>query len=148
MFLLCVLFGFSIAIYEGLAAAQENYAETVEIDCDLTGPDLRTSKESSPEACSALCKSEAGCRGWSFISGWNKCFLKSKIKAKTKVRMYAARVDRSKSPAVISLEGWHKDDSGKDLRRIAPISRAEDCSSECIKDERCLAFVFIEGYQV
>jgi hypothetical protein len=62
--------------------------------------------------------------------------------------MYAARVDRSKSPAVISLEGWHKDDSGKDLRRIAPISRAEDCSSECIKDERCLAFVFIEGYQV
>jgi hypothetical protein len=123
-------------------------SSSVETDCDVTGSEIRSLKQASPEVCAATCEAEASCRGWSFISGWNKCSLKSTIKSKTKVRMYSGRVDRSKSPAMISLEGWQKDESGKDFRRVAPVTRAEDCSNECLKDQRCLAFVFIDGYQV
>ena len=123
-------------------------ASLVEADCDITGTDLRTSKEGSAEDCSKACESDGGCRGWSFISGWNKCFLKSNMKSKTKVRMYAGIVDRSKNPAVVLQDGWQKDNSGKDFRRIAPLKDHRECSTECINDERCKAFVFIEGYQV
>lgn len=120
----------------------------IQTNCDITGPDIKTMKTESPEVCATACQAELSCQGWSFISGWNKCFLKSKIASKTDVRMFAGRVDRSSDPAAISLSGWQKDDSGKDFRRIAPVKKSDECADACVKDAKCLAFVFIEGYQV
>lgn len=123
-------------------------SEGVEEHCDVTGPDLRTSRLGDAKSCQMLCQRDEACRGWSYISGWNRCALKSAIKSKAKVRMYAGRVDRGMQPAKVAQESWDFDDSGVDYRKIAPLNEASACAQACQKEDRCQAFVFIDGYRV
>jgi hypothetical protein len=74
--------------------------------------------------------------------------LKKSVKLKTNVRMYAGQVDRSGKTAKLAIEGWRKDDSGKDFKRVAPIQSPDNCKNACLDEAQCKAFVFIEGYSV
>lgn len=146
--LICVAIVAGPLAASGASAAPNNESGSVETNCDVTGPDIKSMKQPDAKACLAACEELTTCRGWSFISGWNRCFLKSGIKSKTAVRMYAGRLDRGASPVTVVQQGWDKDDSGTDFRKVAPLSRSEECTDECLKDHRCVAFVFIEGYRV
>lgn len=137
----------AIALVIGAVVSFGAQVSPVETGCDVTGPDIKSLKQTDAAACQVACENLQACRGWSFISGWNRCFLKSKINSKTNVRMYAGRINRQGKSPFIAQEGWDKDDSGRDYRKVAPLMRVEDCSAECTKDERCMAFVFINGYK-
>lgn len=126
--------------------------------CDVTGPDLRAMSVKDVSLCSDACKNEKNCRGFSFISGWNRCFLKKEIKSRHKVRMFAGKIEDSKDDVSgtdkkiierkIIVEGYDKDLSGKDFKKVAPENNKDKCAESCKNDAKCKAFVLVEGYQV
>ncbi len=142
-----LLVGVAFALSFPSSAARGVKAQVTE-DCDALGPDLHSFKSSEAEACGAACIKEATCRAWTHVSGWNRCFLKKKVSLKSGVRMLVGQIDRKKDPVEVSILGWRKDDSGKDLRRIAPTTKPEDCSAACLQEALCVGFVFIEGHNV
>jgi hypothetical protein len=142
-----VIIGLALLSLRG-QGAEPAQPVSVQADCDITGPDLKSFISASAQDCGRSCQELGECRGWSHISGWNRCFLKKSVKSKTNVRMYAGQVDRSGEAAKIAIEGWQKDDSGKDYKRVAPVKTADDCKNVCLGESQCKAFVFIEGYSV
>jgi hypothetical protein len=115
--------------------------------CDLTGADLRAIGRSSLEACEKACAEDAACRGWAFISSWDRCALKKQIKGRHTVRMYGGEIiPKDARRTYVAAEDT--DYSGKDYRKIAPLNDREKCASACVDDPKCAAFVLIEGYRV
>jgi hypothetical protein len=119
----------------------------VQLHCDLPGGDLSNSAQASPEACAAVCAAEAGCKAWTFISGWNRCFLKAKLQKQAKLRIHAAQVDDDgKGGRQLGKIHEDHDDSGKDLRRVTKVKTAEACGQECLAEPQCQAIAFLDGY--
>ena len=112
----------------------------IEKGCDIPGNNLRSSKEKSAESCANICGKDDKCKGFTFISGWNKCFLKTRVKTKAKVTMIAAHKN-----AAFKLHHDH-DNSGKDFKNV-PLDSAELCIEECRKSSKCQGFSYIKGYR-
>lgn len=127
-------------------AASPAMALDVGDHCDLTGPDIRALPTADATVCAATCEAEAACRGFSFITGWNRCFLKSKVKGRHTVRMYGGELaDKERR---VERAAYDTDYSGKDFRKVAPENDKDACAKACVDDARCKAFVLIEGYRV
>ena len=112
----------------------------IEEGCDIPGNNLKSSKEKSPPLCAEACDKEPKCKGFTFISGWNKCFLKSKVKTQAKVTMIAAH-----NKDGFKLHFNH-DNSGKDFKNIV-LDSEKLCLDECRKNSKCKGFSYIKGYR-
>lgn len=107
--------------------------------CDLLGPNAAVLKNlSSHKDCQGECVKMKNCKGYVFISNWNRCFLKSEVKRLTKVSMISGLPGEK-----AKLDHDH---SGKDMRQEAA-ANARACDALCRKESACGAYTFIEGYQ-
>ena len=106
--------------------------------CDYVGPPIKSSKVSSPQSCLDECLLNKSCQSFTFISGWNRCFLKGTPSRKVNVIM----ISGNKSSMPIS----DRDHSGKDLKKIEHIPSAKQCQEKCNDHDKCKAFTYIQGY--
>lgn len=122
-------------------------ASAVQSHCDLPGGDLSNASAASPQVCATTCEGHATCKAWTYISGWNRCFLKSKQPKPVKLRIHAAQIegDGQGGRRLGTIYEDH-DDSGKDLRRVTKIRSAADCGKACLDEPQCQAFAFLDGY--
>lgn len=118
-----------------------------ETHCDLPGNDLGgkgggPSAEVDPEACEKRCAGLAGCEAYVFISGWKRCFPKTKAGTKVPVRYFSGEM----AGRAVDDAALDRDYSGKDLRRVVQVKSGEDCGKECSAEPQCKAFAYIGGY--
>lgn len=114
--------------------------------CDAPGPVLKTEKVKEAEACRQLCREQTDCIGFYHVSGWGRCFLKSKASKTTPLRIYSGVISLAKDGARSVIDAtYDKDYSGKDLRRVTSVTSGEACGQECIKEPLCQAFAYFEG---
>lgn len=122
-------------------------ASAVQTHCDLPGGDFSNASAPSAETCSASCAAAPQCKAWTFISGWNRCFLKSKQPKRANLRIHAAQIEEdAKGGRQLGTIKEDHDDSGKDLRRITKIRSAADCGQACLEEPQCKGFAYLDGY--
>lgn len=117
----------------------------VEKNCDLNGKDLAAKNLPDQQSCQDYCDQEQGCRGYVFISGWGKCFLKSKVVRQSSVKMISGKKDLDRRLGPIEIFDDH-DNSGKDMRRVTNVKDGASCAQECQNDAACKGFTLIGGY--
>ena len=122
-------------------------ASAVQTHCDLPGGDLSNAAAATAEACAESCDAVPACKAWTFISGWNRCFLKSKQPRLAKLRIHAGHVEADgKGERKLGVIQEDHDDTGKDMRRVTKVRSAAECGAECLKEPRCEGFAFLDGY--
>jgi len=84
------------------------------------------------------CDSDASCRGFTFVSGWNRCFLKSKIARFAILRFVSAAKGGSPQPDF--------DNTRKDLRRVIHLKTPLACSRACGSEPKCTGWTYLDGY--
>jgi hypothetical protein len=130
----------------GIAANAERSIESYE-DCDIPAAGYRSLKATDESECARSCSQESKCQAFVFVSGWNRCFLKESSKMVQGIKMYGGDIDRSDSrEAVIKSFGALKDHRGKDLKNIAGVKSEESCQQFCVKENMCVGYVWISGY--
>lgn len=116
-------------------------------NCDLAGKDLRSAPQLTPEACEADCAATGNCRGWVFVSGWNRCFLKSLVRRTVPLTLHGGQVSSTDEGArQIKAYTANSDHRGKDLRRVSGMKTTESCGQACLAEVACRGIVFMEGY--
>ncbi len=110
----------------------------MEENCDLLGKNMQSLKSTTMESCQATCIANSNCLGAVFISGWNQCFLKSKVKRKVTLVLKSALRE-----GVIQID---YDFSGKDLRQLDKANAAL-CQLACQQTKECKGFTYLEGYR-
>ena len=113
--------------------------------CDIPTGNIESITVTTPEACLSLCEKKTACAAATFISGWNKCFLKNTNKKILGVRFYSGIIDRSNEMKVIE-EGYDIDYPVGDIKKIDGLKNHNDCKETCLKEPDCRAFSFIERY--
>lgn len=122
-------------------------AAAVQMHCDLPGGNRSHQATVSAEACATACSTDPACQAWSFVGGWNRCFLKQKSAKPVKLQIHAAQIERD-AQGVRQLGKIHlnHDSSGKDLRRISTVKDAEACGQLCVEEAQCESIAFLDGY--
>jgi hypothetical protein len=118
----------------------------VRSNCDIPANNLRNFSIKDEKLCSAACTKEEKCRGFTFISHWNRCFLKERVEKIFDIEMHAGQVLQSPSPRSLGPIKAQSDSTGKDIRIINAVENIESCSIHCLNDIRCQSFAFIQGY--
>lgn len=127
-------------------AAPRTYASGPTEYCDMPGGNVDQMPAKDATSCAQNCVQQERCRGYVFISGWNRCFLKEKAGRTTKVRMYSGTIQRNPSvPPAVTQEGYDLDHKAKDWQKKI-VKRYEECREVCLATEGCDAFTMIEGY--
>ena len=106
--------------------------------CDLIGDNKRGFKTDSGEICWGACSEDRGCLGAVFISSWNKCFLKSKIKRKASLRLFSEKKG--------DVGNYDQDFSAKDMKRLV-VANVKNCRDACLQNQMCSGFTYLEGYR-
>ena len=110
-------------------------------NCDIPGPALSSQHTKDADQCSGLCQNELRCRSYVFISGWQRCFLKSQNKV-TSLTIAAGKKNDDGS-----ITQWdHHDLVGRDMRS-ARAKDVDECGSICTQDTKCVGFAYLDGYQ-
>jgi len=124
-------------------------ASTIEIteNCDIPGGNIKNLKSASPSTCRDECNKLESCKGFTFISGWNRCFLKRKISRKVSLKIHSGEVINQKNGRTMDLTGPNIDIPGKDLRKVPNTKTPEICSDLCLKEPKCVAFSYLDGYR-
>ncbi|MBQ46646.1 MAG: hypothetical protein CMP10_04020 [Zetaproteobacteria bacterium] len=117
---------------------------SLKANCDLPGQNLKSFNVAKPKDCREACTNNQKCNGFSFISGWNKCFLKVTSRAAVEIRFFSGELGSNRE---VASSGWDIDYSGKDLKKIPYVTDGKACSIACIKDPKCKAFGYISGYR-
>lgn len=129
-----------------LAAAEPNPSIDLQTHCDAPGPVLKSEKIKDAESCRQLCGDKPECQGFYHVSGWGRCFLKSKASKTTSLRIYSGAISSPKEGVRNVVDAtYDKDYSGKDLRRVTAVASGEACGQECLKEPMCQAFAYFEG---
>ncbi|MGE0171264.1 MAG: PAN domain-containing protein [Oligoflexales bacterium] len=121
-------------------------SETPEIipNCDIPTGDFASTNAKDPEGCWHACKGIPKCQAFTFISGWNKCLLKTSTKTRTGVRFYSGKYSRDAK--IETEEGFDIDYPGHDIHPTLKTSDNEGCLAECMKNTKCVAYGFLAGY--
>lgn len=117
---------------------------TYEKYCDIPGNNISSLSKTTKEICKKNCDSDSQCKGFTYISGWRKCFLKKKVSKSFRIRFYSGEKD--KSGKIVNAKYDH-DNSGKDIKRLANIDEKSKCLKACEDSGSCGAFTYIEGYR-
>lgn len=132
--------GATIAISATIEAQQSIGLEKKE-NCDIPGPALSSMTSRSADDCARECEKNFNCQSYVHISGWNRCFLKSQSNFKQLTITAGKKIEGG------SLEYLkHHDIAGRDMES-AKASTAEACSEACKKNEKCVGFAYLDGYQ-
>lgn len=118
-------------------------------NCDIPTGTLTSKSSSDIASCMELCNKNKLCLGVTFISGWNRCFLKNNNKIKKGIRFYsgiiAAPVNGVRN---IVEEAYDIDYPVGDIKKNEDYKTYEECKNACKDYDKCLAFGFIEGYNL
>lgn len=142
---LCVFMTFLWAGY----GFGETRSFAVSSHCDLADANLSSRTSETVEDCQKACQAEANCPAFVYVSGWKRCFFKASAEKKKTIRFYSGDVIRDaadKHPR-LGESGYDQDHSGKDLKREV-LKTHQECSQQCLANQSCYAFTFIEGYDV
>lgn len=124
-------------------------AINIEKNCDIPGNSYRHEKLKDELECQKLCESEDRCKSFTFISHWNRCNLMDQVKKKFQVTMIAGYIDdRDQSKATLSKLFENSDSTGKDMQSDTKLKSADECGKACLSNEKCLSFVYIQGYSM
>ena len=113
----------------------------LQVNCDLLGPTVKSKSVSDPTACQEFCTQEK-CAAFTFVSGWNKCFLKRSARRPRTISIASGTLKNKRSTFEINVD---IDNSGKDIKQVSAKS-ATACGQACQKFAACVAFAFISGY--
>ncbi len=139
---LAITFGF----HSSISAASDAKIEIIE-HCDIPQNNLKSIKNSNPQDCAKACQDEPKCLGFSFISHWNRCFLKSKVKRKFTIEMHAGQVLENKAAErKMGPISRFADSTGKDLKILYGLKSVEACVEKCLARKDCLSFNYMVGY--
>ena len=116
-------------------------------NCDYPVGTIESLKAKTAKACSERCVSTEACKAYTFISGWNKCFLKGKVGKRFSVKMKSGDKSLPLTPQGRLAIHDDKDHSGKDIKQAKNINSSQACASRCQTDTACFAFTYIDGYQ-
>ncbi len=123
-----------------------HFAFKIEERCDIPGGDLRQLPLASAQLCARDCSIDAQCVGFTFVSGWNRCFLKNQVKRRVSLQMISGDVRLGGTMVNEVKASADHDHSGKDQRKISPVASAETCAEKCRMDDMCQAFTYLKGY--
>jgi hypothetical protein len=128
--------------------SQRGFANEVSLKthCDIPGNNLSSENMKTPESCQKKCLETKACLGFTFISGWNRCFLKKKIKQQNPLRFYSGYFKTVDGLKHIAEEAYDIDYPKYDLKKISPVKNPKECKEHCLKEEKCVAFGYLEGY--
>ncbi len=120
---------------------------SVEDHCDMGGEVTKSVTVNSGEDCEKTCDQDPDCKGFSFVSGWNKCFLKSKAGGAHKITFISQTIEMRGQERVLGEKKVDFDHSGKDLRKVSPVQDEDQCGKECNSEKECKGYVYIKGYR-
>lgn len=119
---------------------------TITEHCDIPGHSLRTTKTKDQTACRELCQNEPDCQAFVFISGWGRCDLKKLAAKQFKIQIASGAILTKEGRRIMVSKGLGWDNMGKDYRQAKKASTISACESECLGDQRCQAYAFVQGY--
>jgi len=87
---------------------------------------------------------ETECKAFSYVSGWNRCFLKSKFTQEIPLKIYSGTYNGevTKLP-----EGYNIDYPPGDFLRLENIMTPLECKNRCLLNEKCKAFSYLDAYK-
>lgn len=121
--------------------AQLSEIETVP-NCDIPGGNLESLKGKTVESCKIACEKNKSCKGFSYISGWNHCFLKSKVNKQVTLKIISGYLDENRNPRILT----DTDFKGHDLKSLNGIETATECANKCKTNKECIGFAYLDGY--
>ncbi|MFW7380895.1 MAG: PAN domain-containing protein [Oligoflexus sp.] len=147
-FLRRVLLSLLFFFHTMLIASESMKEWEIKENCDIPSESISSKKMLSVLDCQKFCETEAKCRSFVFVSGWQRCFLKNQFAKQASIRFISADLPAA-AKAEFSEASLHTDHdhSGKDLKRLV-LEQAIECGRACQKQDDCNAFTFIDGYRV
>lgn len=135
------ILSFSFLIEYTLSASEPVLKEKgfeVKPRCDIPGKAFESVKNTAFPECVQRCRVLKNCKAVTFVTHWNRCFIKDKISRLVPVSL----ISGEKS----SIEQIDFDYTGKDfLKKVAKSSK--QCAKHCQESSECLGFTFIKGYR-
>jgi hypothetical protein len=130
-------------------ASTKSMDSTIREHCDypLGEVDSKPAKDSA--VCLDLCQKNTACRAFTFISGWNRCLMRSKLNLKNGVIMHGGSYlpKESSSPVrEVVTYGPGFDHRGKDLLKVPSSPTEVACQASCKAHSSCVGYVWISGY--
>lgn len=142
---------FICVCYTLLLLSEVSFATTSDLKkgCDIPGENYTHKKLTNEVECKASCDEDKKCQAFTFISGWNRCNLKTSFKKSFNIEMIAGYVDgRETKTPTLSQYFFSSDSTGKDMKSITTLKDHKQCGQACLTEERCLSFVYIKGYSM
>lgn len=112
--------------------------------CDIPGHNISSKKTVNQHACRSECLRSTKCKAFTYVSGWGKCFLKSRAAKQHRVRFFAGHFDDQRRLVESSDD---RDYNGTDLKKVSGVDSGKQCQNVCKEENKCKAFVYIEGYR-
>lgn len=132
----------NILLYLFIANHGSIAAANVQEDCDYPGSTFSVKPLKTPKDCLSLCNNTDNCLGFVFVSGWNRCQLKSKIFRKVPLTITAGIPDEKQTYEIFPM----MDARGPDLRSEL-VNDVKACQKTCQQEIKCKGFVFLDGYR-
>jgi hypothetical protein len=112
-------------------------------NCDVPNDSLKVLEKVSREDCQAACEEQSECKGILYITGWQRCTLKTRMDRTARLKFISGEMDDKRAYSL--HEGF--DHSGKDRERQV-LDSADACGKACGASPDCAAFTYLDGYRV
>jgi hypothetical protein len=115
---------------------------SLKTNCDIPGGNLKSLKGKTAATCKDECELNKSCKGFTYISGWNRCFLKKKVSKQVTLRITSGYLDENRKPKIMK----DTDFKGHDLKSLNGIKSAKECAQKCKTTNECIGFAYLDGY--